>query len=383
MTSDSAAHSEIQTSPPATRPSVAAHAHYPGLDTLRAAAILMVIPRHAREILGGAFFGPVLKQVFNWGWVGVDLFFVLSGFLIGSQLLQSQRRDGRVRFGRFYLKRTLRIMPSFYAVLALYFLWPAFREKPEIDPAWRFILYIMNYGRKGEAFSHAWSLCVEEHFYLVFPALVAICAWRPKIFWPGLLIAGALLGVALLRYYLWSVGAPFYPAVYRPSHTHLDGLTIGVALALLREARPNAWVRLTSRPRLLLFIGVLLVACGIYEGFPEPVSYVLSFSFVSLGFGAFVAAALTPGFWLSRLRFPGAATVAALAFTLYLTHKQMIHMAADIVDKDDRIATIGLSAMLIAAMSLALHHGVEKPFLRLRDRILSRRSDQRDVAVVG
>lgn len=87
-------------------------AHFPGLDTLKAAAILMVISRHARELLGGEFFGPILKPIFNAGWIGVDLFFVLSGFLIGSQLIQAVRRDGQVRFGRFYFKRSLRIIPG-------------------------------------------------------------------------------------------------------------------------------------------------------------------------------------------------------------------------------------------------------------------------------
>ena len=157
---------------------------------------------------------------------------------------------------------------------------------------------------------------------------------------PVVLVVSTLVGVALLRYYLWTEGALFYPAVYRPSHTHLDGLTVGVALALLHEARSTAWLTFVSRPWLLVFTGLLLVACGIYEGFPEPVSYVLSFSFVSFGFWALVAAALAPGFWLANVRIPGAATIAALAFTLYLTHKQIIHMAAELVGKENRVATI-------------------------------------------
>ncbi|MEI6399354.1 MAG: DEAD/DEAH box helicase, partial [Pseudomonadota bacterium] len=130
--------------PPGANPSRQNAQHFPGLDTLRAMAILMVIPRHALDLLGGAFFGNFWKEFFRPGWAGVDLFFVLSGFLIGSQLLQSVARDGRVNFGRFYLKRSLRIMPSYYFVLLVYLLWPDFREKPELDPAWRFLLYVMN-----------------------------------------------------------------------------------------------------------------------------------------------------------------------------------------------------------------------------------------------
>lgn len=127
-------------------------AHYVGLDTLRAAAILMVIPRHVWELLGGEFVGSFFKPIFKLGWIGVELFFVLSGFLIGSQLFHSVKNERHVHFGKFYLKRTLRIIPSYFAVLALYFLWPNFREKPEIDPAWRFILYVINYGRQERHF---------------------------------------------------------------------------------------------------------------------------------------------------------------------------------------------------------------------------------------
>lgn len=348
--------------------------HMPGLDTLRACAIVMVICRHAREILTGDFFGQFWKGVFNLGWIGVDLFFVLSGFLIGSQLIQSVQKDGRVDFRRFYLKRSLRILPSYYAVVALYALLPSFREQPEFGPIWRFLLFVMNYGRDGDAFSHAWSLCVEEHFYLAFPLLVAAWAWRPQWFRPAVLCAMALIGVVLLRFGLWAADAPFYPAVYRPSHTHLDGLAVGVALAFLKVTRADLWTRLTARPLALVLAGVALVALGFFE-LPAPIPYVTSFSFVSLGFGALVAAAMAPGFWLARVRVPGAATMATLAFALYLTHKQMLHLAkitvAEYMNQPE--LTVLLSLVLMASAACALHFGVERPFLKLRDRLLSSR----------
>src|SRR5205085_1436603 len=111
-------------------------------------------PRHAWELLRW----PALKPFFGrHGWIGVELFFVLSGFLIGAQLLSGVARRGRVDFRRFYLKRSLRILPAYLATLGLYYAWPGFREAPAIDPPWRFLLFVMNFGRSGEAFSHAWS----------------------------------------------------------------------------------------------------------------------------------------------------------------------------------------------------------------------------------
>src|SRR5690348_18343433 len=92
----------------------------PGLDLLRALAIIVVVAYHA------ALFGFKLPgRIDRFGWIGVDLFFVLSGYLIGGQLLASLGRDQRVKLGRFFTRRALRIMPAYFAVLAIYFLLPS------------------------------------------------------------------------------------------------------------------------------------------------------------------------------------------------------------------------------------------------------------------
>ena len=353
------------------------HAHHmPGVDTLRAIAILLVIPRHAWEMLKW----PSLKFFFGrYGWTGVDLFFVLSGFLIGGQIFQDLKTDGRVSFRRFYLKRSFRILPSYLIVILLYFLWPTFRETPDIQPLWRFLTFTMNLGvpRGSWAFSHAWSLCIEEHFYLIFPAIVAALALRPKLVSPLGLFFFVVLGGAAFRYYLWSEGAPFYPAVYRPTYTRLDGLTAGVALAALREFRPEPWRALIRRPWMACIGGLLMIVAGCLV-FGDPGnnrdfgSYVLTFPLISFGFAGLVVAAVSPGFWLASARILGVSTIASLAFTLYLTHKQMIHLAILIVGEPDTNvwSVFGLSTLLMVAASLLLHYAVEQPFLKWRNRIL-------------
>lgn len=115
----------------------------------------------------------------RFGWVGVDLFFVLSGYLIGGQLLDSLARAGRIDLARFYLRRALRILPAYFLVLAVYFLIPSWREYPEIFPLWKFVLSVQNIALQGgTAFSHAWSLAVEDQFYLVLPWLLPLLARR-------------------------------------------------------------------------------------------------------------------------------------------------------------------------------------------------------------
>src|SRR5262245_24641419 len=111
----------------------------PGLDLLRGVAIVWVMLFHTRGM------GLPLDSVAAYGWMGVDLFFVLSGYLIGSQLLKPYLDQGRTSLGRFYLNRALRILPAYWFVLLLYFSIPVFREAEGISPAWHFLTFTQNF----------------------------------------------------------------------------------------------------------------------------------------------------------------------------------------------------------------------------------------------
>src|SRR5207249_11455942 len=141
----------------------------PGLDLLRALAIIVVVIYHA------ALFGFKLPgRVDRFGWIGVDLFFVLSGYLIGGQLLAPLAREKSIKLGRFFARRVLRIMPAYFAILAVYFLLPSWREYPDMaQPLWKFLLSVQNIAlHGGTAFSHAWWLAVQYQFYLCLPFIL-------------------------------------------------------------------------------------------------------------------------------------------------------------------------------------------------------------------
>jgi peptidoglycan/LPS O-acetylase OafA/YrhL len=141
-----------------------------GLDHLRALAIVQVFLFHYFILSGGT---PVwLPDWAGFGWTGVDLFFVLSGFLIAFPLLGQVKEGQPVSLRTFFTKRFFRILPAYWAVLLLYFAVPAFPEKNGIPPLWKFLTFTQNFGldlQHTGSFSHAWSLCVEEHFYLLLP----------------------------------------------------------------------------------------------------------------------------------------------------------------------------------------------------------------------
>ena len=144
----------------------------PGLDLLRAIAILWVMTYHAL-ILG--LIAP--NEVARFGWMGVDLFFALSGFLIGGQLFKPIARGGKLEPGTFYARRLFRTVPTYLVVLALYFTVPMFRERPGLGPLWQYLTFTQNLFvdfYRVKAFSHVWSLCVEEQFYLIAPLVVML-----------------------------------------------------------------------------------------------------------------------------------------------------------------------------------------------------------------
>src|SRR5437899_7004784 len=125
----------------------------PGLDLLRALAIIVVVIYHA------ALFGFKLPgRVDRFGWIGVDLFFVLSGYLIGGQLLAPLGRGRPIELRRFFARRALRIIPAYFVILSVYAFLPSWRDYPDMSPPWKFFFSVQNIGlHGGTAFSHAWS----------------------------------------------------------------------------------------------------------------------------------------------------------------------------------------------------------------------------------
>ncbi|WP_390623697.1 acyltransferase family protein [Telmatocola sphagniphila] len=153
-------------SPPLTFPNI------PALDGLRAVAACLVLIHHGSY---GRLPG---------GWIGVDLFFALSGYLITGILAAELSRTGRIRFGRFYIRRVLRLLPALIAtVLLAGLLWPITPFKSP-TPSWleaaaAALFYVANLvpAESLGSLSHCWSLAIEEHFYLLWPPILAV-AWR-------------------------------------------------------------------------------------------------------------------------------------------------------------------------------------------------------------
>ena len=286
----------------------------PGLDLLRAIAIVWVMLFHS-FVVGGL--GESYGWLSRFGWMGVDLFFVLSGFLIGSQVLTPLARGERLSFRDFYLRRAFRILPAFAAVLVLYLACPWFREAPGLEPWWKFASFTLNLSidyANRQAFSHAWSLCVEEHFYLLFPLLALWMTRRPS---PTKFVAVCLFvvlaGIAL-RGGVWLHDTAVDPQrpwfvedIYYPTWNRLDGLLAGVVLATIKAFRPQLWERMGTRANTALMLGLAIVALSFWL-FRDRVGLLgntLGWPVLSLGLALLVFAGAQPRSWISRWRVPG------------------------------------------------------------------------------
>ncbi|GAB1596656.1 acyltransferase family protein [Lysobacter claricitrinus] len=362
-----------------------------GLDGLRALAIVWVMLFHS-WVVGGLGRWDWLATP---GWMGVDLFFVLSGYLIASQVFAGIARGERFSYVDFYTRRAFRILPAFLVVLGVYVAAPAIREAKSLPPVWMFLTFTQNllvdYAH-DRAFSHAWSLCVEEHFYLLFPALALLLARRARTRGVAAIALALVIGGIAWRALVWTHGlAPLGDAsgdpsafgarwvewIYYPTWCRLDGLLFGVLLAAVRTWRPSWWTAIEARNGAIASTGFacLVLAVLITHERDGLLASVAGFPLVSFAMALLVAAGASSRSWISRLTPPGAGWIAAASYSLYLTHKAVFAVVDDALPEDvhglARFAVIGAGAVAVGAL---LHYVVERPGLRMRRRLLRRRA---------
>lgn len=198
--------------------------HIRELDGLRGLAVLMVVIHHAGIGAGSTLAESAVQSLIDCGWIGVDLFFALSGFLITRILLASREKPDYFR--QFYWKRTKRILPLYILALSLAF---------ALAPGWwilKFVTYTANLTEtswtiEGVSLGHFWSLCVEEHFYLIWPAVIRFTPTQ-RLPW---VILGTAIGPVALRFFIMDFGWSFNE-VLRFTPCRLDSIALGSGLAL-------------------------------------------------------------------------------------------------------------------------------------------------------
>jgi peptidoglycan/LPS O-acetylase OafA/YrhL len=357
-----------------------------GLDHLRALAITLVFLYHL-QLFGHPAWD---NKIGAFGWTGVDLFFVLSGFLIAGQLFARIANNKPISYKEFFLKRVFRIIPAYVTIIILYAAFPVLRERGQMAPLWQYFSFTLNIWLNRDlynTFTHAWSLCVEEQFYLVLPAIIWLCLYfkaGKKAIW---LIVALFAAGFIIR--IWSWNMLVQPAmaaghgehiwlkyIYYPTYTRLDGLLTGVSIAGIFTFYPGIKTRINPYGNVLLLAGIIiLVAAGFLCSDQSTFNAsVYGYPLVSFGYGAVVAGAVCPSCLLYKFKSKVTAGLATMSYSIYLIHKIMLNVCQLEFSKlgIDKSSNIMLLLGIVSSIcgALLLRYVIEKPFLRLRDKVL-------------
>lgn len=283
-------------------------------------------------------------------------------------------------------------------VLALYFLWPAFRGDAPLLPLWKYLSFTQNIALEpGTAFSHAWSLSIEEQFYMLLPALAlagAALGNSRRAAW--LAIALAFVAGMLCRADAWLDHVQgqadwmraYYKYIYYSSFCRFDELLAGVALALLKNQRPAMWTRLARHGNAFFAGGaaVALLACALFlhDRFGFAVT-VFGYPLLAAGIAMLIFSAAAEGSLLRETRIPGAGSLALWSYAIYLTHKQLCIMIGDQLRAAAyNVESAGAIALMLVASVFAgwlLYRVVETPFMALRERYVPSNAARKLAAV--
>jgi len=355
-----------------------------GIDHLRGLAIFLVFFFHYTIVNKGE--PQWLADNASFGWIGVDLFFVISGYLISSQLFAQIKSEKKISFVRFFIKRFFRIIPAFVATIAIYFLIPAFREKESLPPLWKFLTFTQNLGLNIQdqgTFSHCWSLCVEEHFYLLFP-IILILLQRLKLLRSGIfIIIGLFIAGFIIRHISYNnFYLPYsteengwmywYKFIYYPTYNRIDGLIIGVSVAAFETFKKSIFEKTHNYSKLFFIIGTLLLFAANFLC-EEQSTYnasIFGFPLIALGFGSILISILSPNNILHEQK-QGMNLLAPLSYSIYLTHKGVIHVINNTLNTFDIPKNLLFVLTIIACLIFAylMQQIIEKPFMKLRVKI--------------
>jgi peptidoglycan/LPS O-acetylase OafA/YrhL len=349
-----------------------------GLDILRSLAIIGVFFAHYSMLTGH------LEVIGASGRIGVDLFFVLSGYLISNQIFTLLVKHRPFVLSTFYLRRFLRTVPNYLFVIALYFLLPGFSEHPITTPLWKFLTFTQNINLQSSGFSNAWSLSVEEQFYFTLPLIALWVAHKKSIRLGWSLVACILLAGLLLRTFFWfryvqnaggDVSAMHATYIYYPTICRLDSLVMGVGLAMLKNFHPVLWEKTTHHGNRFFILGLLgtAITCYLFQDATTLEASVWGYFIAACSFSALTLAALSSSTWFYHFRVPGATLLAILSYAIYLTHKPLIHLINMFLSTTmwggSNMVLLPLSILVSFIGGGLLYMFVEKPFLKLRDKM--------------
>jgi len=345
------------------------------LDFLRAVAILLVLLMHVES-------NPVFIQM---GWIGVDLFFVLSGFLVTGMLMKEYLVNGFMRVRYFLIRRGFKIYPMFYILLCFHLFYYYFKgNPPAVSQILAEVFFLQNYfhGIMGVS----WSLAVEEHFYYLTAVFILIARFWNFFYTRKAIpfVAGFVLILCLfLRVLVWQQGG--YNGMYvnyTPTHLRLDSISMGVLIAYFYSFYQKEFLAFHKMYFFwLLLLSVCMILPVFYFARNSMFVNTIGYTLLASGFGVIVAISVCYAGWVQRLKRNRGLNwllqillkIGTCSYAIYLSH---FLFGAIVVNKIRMNEVVGFSHFPLVIIYLAfciilgilLTNFIEKPFLSIRDR---------------
>jgi peptidoglycan/LPS O-acetylase OafA/YrhL len=342
------------------------------LDFIRGIAIIAVMGYHFHSYpTGSAIIAAIEMPLKSFGHEGVNLFFTLSGFLVGGLLLKQYGQSGRIDAGRFIIRRMFKIWPAYY-VLILFHVFAG--RHPTSTFLVQNLTHMQNYF--GSSIAQTWSLAVEEHFYLFLPLLV-IGFSRLK------LRANAILGVlfAICMVVLVARSAAvasgdlngtFFYTQYR-----IDSLLFGVLLATIYWLKPGVYQRIAAQKKVLIAMVVLLVAWLVFATRNVALDQSIGYTIQAIGFTALIVLTLEySGSIRDSFIYRAIGWIGLYSYGIYLWHSLALAPGDMLIRKAEALGLPAIPSwafIMAAQFAIAIIVGyvttraVEFPFLRIRD----------------
>lgn len=303
------------------------------IDFVRGVAILLVMTAHFHKpVTGNALLDGFSKAIDAGGGHGVDLFFVLSGFLVGGLLLREYRDSQTLKPGRFLIRRMFKIWPAYYFLIFFHLL---SGHHPAAGFFWQNFFHLQNY--LGTSIAQTWSLAVEEHFYLFLALLLGVVA---SLRWSAAKILTLLAGISLVTLIARTIVASLgytYAANFH-SEMRIDGLMFGVMIALLYHFMPELYRRVSLRAWPLILITLGGIGWGLVSGNPEFTQgphrwlYGPSAAIFYVSCGAFMLLCMEHSGNLTRLWiYRVVALVGIYSYGLYLWHSAFLAVGDKVI----------------------------------------------------
>lgn len=352
------------------------------LDLIRATAITMVVIYHVIQTSPIALHW--LRAVTYYGQYGVDLFFVLSGWLIGGLYWRERKEFGNVLTGRFWLRRWIRTIPPYLVALLVSYLAVWFERQEPFD--FGYLTFFQNYYERIPFFLVSWSLCIEEHFYLLLPLGFLIWRGTGEYRLMVTLLLLMLLTPTAFRFLQYSSGPLAFGFAQTATHLRMEGLILGFLLSYIATEVPEDFRAIArSAPYIILICIVCLPLVQLVGG---RLQYTFWTAVVAVLFAAILVLAVSSSEisnGIARLVRP----VALTSYSIYLVHPLALHLA--VVASNGSFAPVyfPVALLLVAGTTGAFYFAIERTSIAIRDLHWPRRTVHRaaqlpiDLAVSG